>query len=310
MKDASGIPRNVRTAIAAIAAISPDLAARIAMFAVTRTKRRALRPAEKALLARGEPLEIVHGRQTIRAWTWGAGPTVHLVHGWNGRSTQLGAFVAPLVASGMRVIAHDSVGHGASTGSSSSVVEMADTLRRVVEATGPARAIIAHSMGALATSIALDRGLVTARATFIAAPADTSMWPEQIFGLAGIAAERARLLAEERLRTTYARLTATSLGRSIRIPVLVAHDRNDETVPFEDALANVRSIRDAGLLATTGYSHTSILRAPDVIEEVARFTASDVEQRRAPSTLQRRLDRELFVPDVRWAHETPIAQWG
>lgn len=136
---------------------------------------------------------------------------MHLVHGWNGRATQFESFVGPLVAAGLRVFAHDSIGHGASTGSST-CVDMADALLRVVEVTGPARAVIAHSMGATATVIALNRGLVTARASFIAAPADTSRWPEQVFGLNGVAAERARLHAQERLRTTYARITADPFG--------------------------------------------------------------------------------------------------
>lgn len=307
MKDATGIPLKVRKAIAAVAVVAPDLAARIAMFAVTRTKRRPLRPAEDALLATGEPLEIALGRQTIRAWAWGDGPTVHLVHGWNGHAAQLGAFVAPLVTAGMRVIAHDGIGHGASSGSSSSVVDMAETLMRVVEATGPARAVIAHSIGAAATSIAFERGLAAARATFIAAPADTSRWPEDVFGLSGAAARLARRHAEERLRTTYARISAASLGPSVRIPVLVAHDRNDATVPFDDALAIVRSIRDAGLLATTGHGHTSILRAPHVVEEVVQFTASDLEQR-AASTLQRTIDRDLFVRDERWSDQRRYVQ--
>lgn len=309
MKDATGIPPNMRKAIAALAAVAPGLAARIATFAVTRTKRRLLRPAEEALLARGEPVEVPLGRHIVRAWTWGAGPIVHLVHGWNGRATQLGAFVDPLVAAGMRVVAHDSVGHGASTGASSSVAEMAETLLRVVEATGPARAVIAHSMGATATGIALDRGLPTARATFIAAPADASQWPEQIFGLRGVAADRARRLAEDRLRTSYARITAAALGRSVRVPVLVAHDRADQIVPFEDALANVRAIRDAGLLATHGHGHTSILRAPDLIAEVVRFTASDVE-RPVPSGLQSRIDRDLFVRDARSLEQRADPNWA
>lgn len=139
-------------------------------------------------------------------------------------------------------------------------------------------------------------------------PADTSRWPEQVFGLSGAAADRARFHAEERLRTTYARITAASLGGTIRIPVLLVHDRKDPAVPFEDALTNVRSIRDAGVLATTGHGHTSILRAPEVIEEVVRFTASDVERR--ASTPQRRLDREIFVPDVRWAEQVLEANWA
>lgn len=309
MKDATNIPPHITKAVAALGEVAPDLAARIATFALTRTKRRPLRPSDEALLARGEPLEIRHGRQLVRAWSWGTGPTVHLVHGWNARATQLGSFVNPLVGAGMRVIAHDSVGHGASTGSASCVTDMADTLLRVVEATGPARAVIGHSLGGAATAIALARGLVVARATFIAAPADTSRWPEDIFGLSEEAAKRARAHAEERLRTSYERIAMPALGRTLRIPVLVVHDREDDAVPFDDALSTVRAIRDAGLLATTGHGHTRILRAADVIDEIVRFSAADVE-RRAHGTVQGAIDRELFVPSTRWSEQRLDANWG
>ena len=39
--------------------------------------------------------------------SWGEGPAVYLVHGWGGWAGQLGAFVAPLVAAGYRVITFD-----------------------------------------------------------------------------------------------------------------------------------------------------------------------------------------------------------
>lgn len=131
MKDATGIPQHIRTAIAALAEVSPDLGGRLAAFAAVRTRRTPLHRAQRALLERGEPIEVAHGRERLRAWSWGQGPTVHLVHGWNGRAAQLGGFVSPLVAAGMRVVAHDSVGHGASSGGASSIVEMADALTRV-----------------------------------------------------------------------------------------------------------------------------------------------------------------------------------
>ncbi len=298
MTHSPGIPPHIQKAIAAIAELAPDLAGRIAAFACTRTKRRPLRAGEKPLLSRAEALEIRHGRQRIAAWSWGAGPTVHLVHGWNARATELGPLVEPLVAAGMRVVAHDSVGHGASTGASSHVIDMAETLVRVVEATGPARAIIGHSLGGTATAIALARGLPVARATLMGSPADTSRWPEDMFGLRGEAADLARAHAEERLRSTYSSLGMSRLGASIRVPVLVVHDRADDVVDFDEALATVRSIRDAGLIATHGLGHSRILRDAATIEEVVRFTASDVPRQVRPAE-QERIEQELFRPELR-----------
>ena len=49
-------------------------------------------------------------------FAWGAGPSVLLVHGWEGRGAQLGALVDPLVAAGYRVVALDGPAHGDSPG--------------------------------------------------------------------------------------------------------------------------------------------------------------------------------------------------
>ena len=40
-------------------------------------------------------------------YSWGSGPTVLLVHGWEGRGSQLSAFAPALVKAGFRVVAVD-----------------------------------------------------------------------------------------------------------------------------------------------------------------------------------------------------------
>ena len=106
----------------------------------------------------------------------------------------------------------------------------------------------------------------------------------QDLGLRGLAAARGRLHAEERLRTSYDRLTMTALGPSIRIPVLVVHDRDDRAVPFDDALGLVRSMRDAGLIATSGLGGARLLRDRTLVKEVVRFTATDAAPETAAPT--------------------------
>ena len=55
------------------------------------TAPRHRRPAwEEAILATAEPFEIPHQRSFLPAWRWGVGAsTVLLVHGWEGRGSQL-----------------------------------------------------------------------------------------------------------------------------------------------------------------------------------------------------------------------------
>ena len=48
-------------------------------------------------------LPVPRGGNAV-AEVWGDGPVVYLMHGWGGWRGQLGAFVAPLVAAGHRVV--------------------------------------------------------------------------------------------------------------------------------------------------------------------------------------------------------------
>ena len=106
----------------------------------------------------------------MKVWSWGEGPTVLLVHGWNGRATQLGAFVEPLLARGYRVVAFDAIGHGESAGKQSSLPEFANCIRQIADELGGVYAIVAHSLGGAATTFALAYGLRAERLVYVSHP--------------------------------------------------------------------------------------------------------------------------------------------
>jgi hypothetical protein len=60
----------------------------------------ALSPEQRQWLDQGRPFDIQAHHKQIRAWQWGDGPGVLLVHGWNGRGIQFERYMAPLVQAG------------------------------------------------------------------------------------------------------------------------------------------------------------------------------------------------------------------
>src|SRR5262245_22720923 len=70
-------------------------------------------PRARALLTAGDAFSVPFGDGRLAGWKWGTGPTVLLVHGWGGRSSQLGAFVTALVRAGYSALAFDAPAHGA-----------------------------------------------------------------------------------------------------------------------------------------------------------------------------------------------------
>src|SRR5262249_41947748 len=109
-------------------------------------------------------------RRRVAAWRWGHGPTVLLVHGWEGRGSQLGALVEPLLRAGLSVVAFDAPGHGDSPGRRLYLADLADCVADVAHDVGPLHGIIAHSFGAAAVLLAHQRGAVHARRNVMLAP--------------------------------------------------------------------------------------------------------------------------------------------
>jgi pimeloyl-ACP methyl ester carboxylesterase len=230
----------------------------------------------------GRPFQVrLYGR-TVAGEVWGdeAAETVYLVHGWGGWGAQLDAFVGPLTAAGLRVVAFDAPSHGASDPGPegpgrSTILELADALAAVVAANGPADAVIAHSLGATAAAYALDRGLTAGRMAFVAPMADPLPYTQVVAGRLGFG-ERTRTRLVPRIeRRVGASMSAFAVpamaGRVATPPLLLVHDRHDTETGWSDSAAIARSWPGARLRSTTGLGHRRILRDPGVVAEVAGF---------------------------------------
>jgi pimeloyl-ACP methyl ester carboxylesterase len=235
-----------------------------------KTRRTAARGGERHVLEGGAPLEIAG----MKAWSWGEGPIVLLVHGWNGRATQLGDFVAPLVERGYRVVAYDAFGHGDSPGTRISLPELASCIRAVADALGGVYGVIAHSMGGASTTLALSDGLQVERAVFISPPADPRVFLETFSNALAITdGVRAKLKrrVEQHIGVSIESMRADLLASSMRVPLLVVHDRNDKEVPVQGGQSIANAWPNAELILTEGFGHQRILRADPVTNVAVSF---------------------------------------
>jgi predicted alpha/beta hydrolase family esterase len=269
--------RLMRVALAGLAALSPTLAARYAerLFFTPprpRTSRVGLPPGAQRLDVRSR-----YGR--LAAWAWGSGPVVYLLHGWGGRAEQLGGFVAPLVSRGFRAIAVDGPAHGASSGRRTSGVEMGRALAEVVTQHGPARGVVAHSLGAAAVTFAIREGLRVERLAFVGPPADPLTWVARFgrqLGLGAAVMAEMQRQSEKRIQARWEDLPLVPLrGLTDLPPLLVVHDRDDREVRSADGAAIASAWPGARLLETGGLGHHRVLRDPAVVASVVAFLAGD-----------------------------------
>jgi pimeloyl-ACP methyl ester carboxylesterase len=264
-----------------------NLGANLAARLFTSPRRHARPEREQAILATGHPfpvdapLDAPRWRGETRrlaAWRWGEGPTVLLVHGWEGRGSQLGAFVEPLVDAGMSVVAFDAPGHGDSDGNRLYLTDAADAVAAVAARVGPLHGIVAHSFGAPAVLLAYHRhGVDAARNVFIAPNVlidDAVFRFTQLMQLGG----RERALLEDRLGKHTgilpSSLTLDALVGDRDAAMLVLHDDGDKDVAPMHGRRLAETWPGAKLIATDGLGHRRILRDPAVIAGAVAFVTT------------------------------------
>ena len=195
----------------------------------------------------------------------------------------LAAFVDPLVATGHRVVLFDGPSHGDSDPGPAGRgrthgVELGRALDAVAARFGPAEAVVAHSLGTIATYLALRFGSLGTRRLVLVAP---MVEASSLFD-----GFQAALGFGERTRAAFDRAVDRLVGISVAefdarvqaahadpIPTLVVHDVGDRQTSYDDARALAAALPDARFVTTEGLGHRRILRDPDVVTQVAAFIA-------------------------------------
>jgi pimeloyl-ACP methyl ester carboxylesterase len=321
--------RFFRAVLRVLQPLSPGLAAWLAERLFFTAPRRALTPAARAFLASGRQFTLrVEGRRVV-AWHWGDlrnRPTVYLSHGWASRGARLAAFTEPLLAAGYAVVTYDVPGNGASAWGMTSMPEYARTLLAVAAYTGNGRtphAVIAHSMGCSGTALAVSWGLDVGRLAFLAPAADPPAWVEpfaRALELRPNVLERLRARSERRLRVRWDELHVCDIAQRLprRPPLLIVHDKSDETVAWSDGSAIAAAWPNSRLVTTDGLGHRGVTQDDAVVRQVVEFVTLQSESqtsRREPGVESQRLEYELFYREERYSlnstlRPAPLRAWG
>ncbi|MFC6288011.1 alpha/beta fold hydrolase [Nocardioides sp. GCM10027113] len=208
-------------------------------------------------------------------------PVVYLVHGWGGRGSQLSSFVEPLVATGHRVVLYDALSHGDSDPGQygrrlTHGVEIGHALDAVFARFGPAEAVVAHSMGAIATYLALRFGwLGSGRLVLVAPMVETVPLLDMFQQAVGFGARTRRAFDREVERFVGVPLEEFDAVVQARhtdpLPTLVVADPGDRQAPYAAVERLAAALPDARLVTTEGLGHRRILRDPAVVAEVVGF---------------------------------------
>lgn len=283
--------RLLRIWFATASRVAPSLAERhAARLFITPRRRRPRVPTVTAAPSRDWTLDV--GGHRLVGWSWGDGPTVLLVHGWDGLAADMGHVADSVVRAGYRAIAFDMPAHGRSPGRRTSLAEWrrilpplaravsdggasgSDTTTGTGRVQGRVHAVIAHSFGGAAVTLALAAGLQADRVVLLAPVGGPAYFIDRMREYLGLPA--ARLAGMERhvaalIGGDLADLDAPAAAAALSLPALILHDPLDPEVPWTHATAIATAWRTSVLVPVVAHGHYRLLSAPEVLVHVTDF---------------------------------------
>jgi pimeloyl-ACP methyl ester carboxylesterase len=243
---------------------------------------------ERVHLAQATSFAIPFDSIELNAFRWGTtGATILLVHGWGSYGLQLNEFIEPLLSAGYQVLAFDAPAHGSTIGEQSNGFEIARAIETVVQyqATSNARAtpiegIVAHSLGAASTSLALSKGMKARKVVYLGAMCSLAnamtLFAKRARLSTDVVAALRHLFESQFGRDVWHRLDIDRTARNLTIPAILFHDRRDREVAFEESLHVSQIWETARLIETSGLGHRRILRDESVIAQTVEFISTPI----------------------------------
>jgi pimeloyl-ACP methyl ester carboxylesterase len=230
---------------------------------------------ERNALSAGTPTTLSFDGEVLDATIWeNTGPTVLLVHGWEGRRAQLGKIGLALNGLSYRVVAFDGPAHGSSNKKRTTLVEFSRAVAAAAEHFGPVHTIVGHSFGAAATGIAVRKGTVAQQIVLISCPFSLRHVVSGFARMVGVphrSHEKMYPIMEQLHDCPESELSFATIGPDLNLPCLMIHDLKDRYVPADDADRVHLTIANSELIKTNGLGHMRILQDENVVRRVVGF---------------------------------------
>jgi pimeloyl-ACP methyl ester carboxylesterase len=248
----------------------PEKAAKRAIWAFSTPPR----------LAPPEPMDGLEphksfSRDGLRVLTWGelSHKKALLVHGWGLQGASMQFFVPGLLAKGFQVLAFDGLAHGESPGQRATGADFARAILSLTEEFGPFEAIVGHSVGGAAASIAMGTGAPIKKGALLA----PAYLPEIVDNFAKMCdlTEEVKSIFLELLaidaRWPLEDWRSHNLAPIVSQPVLIFHDPEDQQVSIVHSRRYIDIAPRAVLHEVPHCGHNSLLADPQVVERIVQF---------------------------------------
>ncbi len=231
---------------------------------------------EQELLTQADFFSLTYKGAHIQGYKWGnSDKRIFLAHGWASRGSQLYKFIPPLVEQGYEVITVDQLAHGKSEGKRTTIIDFMNIIKLVLDKFKYFEGIIAHSMGGVATLLALREEPTVKKFICIGTPSlsETTLNSfQQRLKASDKVVRHIRSYVQNRYQVKFNDFFVPAFFEDLHsFKMLIIHDQSDRDVSLENATTMHNLFPDSKLLITKNLGHTRILRDTEVIKEVVNF---------------------------------------
>lgn len=201
-----------------------------------------------------------------------------IIHGWNGRGTQLVTIANRLKKEGFTIVSFDAPGHGFSPKNNSNMTEFIEIALFLQKEYGEFDVVIGHSLGGMSTINAIRRGLKAEKAVIIGSGDVVEDIIDDFvkqLHLKSIIASKMKVRFENQFQQSMDSFCVHKSASQLTIPILVIHDEQDLDVPVLAAHSIYKHLKNGELMITQNLGHRKILGSKNVINRINDFIKNE-----------------------------------
>lgn len=253
--------------------ISPHLATKLSLKLFSKPRRKARSDEEMAFLASGKQVTFKSQR---KARTWGEGPVIWVLHGWESRGSTFYKLIPLLLEKGYRVVAWDGPAHGDSPGKVSNVVDHPRALSIDMNENlfAEPQAMIGHSFGGAAFAVFSKIHKMPPKTVIVSAPTRIKGVFDRFFNMIQLGEKSQQYFISQSEEKTGYNLSEISLvdnDFSQLGDTLIIHDIGDDVIPYDDFVALKDKWQSGQFITTDNLGHRLTIKDQKILNTIVEF---------------------------------------
>lgn len=240
------------------------------------------KPKRKAplLFKKGKCISVNYEHNKINGWQFfpvkSNGKKILVLHGFDSCAYKSETIITSLLDNGFEVYAFDTLGHGTSDGKTINAKQYAEIIHLIDATCGNMYAFVAHSLGGLAASLAVEEFKLSIQKLVLIAPAtETTRAIDNFFKFLKmplqLKPEIEKLIVEVSGKDA-SYFSVSRVMKANEINTLWVHDENDFICPIEDVIpVKERNLPYIKFHFTKKLGHNFIYRNKEVLQIITKY---------------------------------------